>query len=111
MQTYRREDRIRKKADFDRLFRRGARKAGPLLTVLAARSPFSRARLGVCVGRKCRGAPRRNRLKRLVREAFRRRKAELPPFDLVVVAKQSESTLAEIERELVSLARELGDQE
>ena len=64
MHEYRREDRIRKKAEFDRLFRRGARNAGRLLTVLAAPNSLARPRLGVCVGKKYGRAARRNRLKR-----------------------------------------------
>ena len=52
MYEYRREDRIKKKAEFDRLFRRGARKAGRLLTVLAGPNSLARPRLGVCVGKK-----------------------------------------------------------
>ncbi len=48
------------------------------------------ARLGVTVTRKVGGAMIRNRIKRWVREAFRRAHAHLPRgIDLVLVAKQS----------------------
>ncbi len=107
--TYRREDRIRKKAEFDRVFRRGARKAGKLLTVLATRSSLGRPRLGVCAGKRYGKAVRRNRFKRLVREAFRSRSAELPPMDIVVLARRgADGASDEITRELVSLAGKLG---
>ena len=108
MRSYRPEDRIRKRAEFDRLFRGGRREAGRLLTMLAAPNPFDRPRLGVCVGKKYGKAARRNRLKRLVREAFRLRKEELPPLDIVVVARRgAEGTLDEIASEIVSLAGRL----
>ncbi len=46
------------------------------------------ARLGITVTRKVGGAVRRNRIKRLVREWFRHRQAELESCDLVVIAKR-----------------------
>jgi len=46
------------------------------------------SRLGVAVGRKVGRAVRRNRIKRLVREVFRRNRDELRrPCDVVVVAR------------------------
>ena len=106
---YRREDRLRKKTEFDRIFRYGARKAGSLTTILAAPNELARPRLGVCVGKKYGKAVRRNRFKRVVREAFRLTREELPPLDIVVLARKgTEPTLDGIARELVSLAGRIG---
>lgn len=39
-------------------------------------------------------AVRRNRIKRLLREFFRRHKTQLPPADLVIMAKKGASALS-----------------
>jgi ribonuclease P protein component len=56
--------------------------------VIARPNGLEHARLGLAVGVKAAGnAVKRNRIKRLVRESFRRRQQELPPVDLVVNAR------------------------
>ena len=87
-QTLPKEARIRKRADFDRIFRRGLSCSDRWLTLYADGHPGPQARLGIAAGRRLGNAPRRNRCKRLVREAFRRIRAELPPgTDWVVVPR------------------------
>jgi ribonuclease P protein component len=44
-------------------------------------------RLGLVVTRRLGKAVKRNRVKRLIREFFRRHKSKLPPRDLVILAK------------------------
>ncbi len=51
-------------------------------------------RLGITVTRKVGGATVRNRIKRYVREAFRRKRGSFTPgYDMVWVAKQSAATV------------------
>ena len=61
------------------------------------------SRLGVTASRKTGNSPARNRIRRLVREFFRRHRAELePPRDIVVIARPGAHLLpyAQVEREL-----------
>jgi ribonuclease P protein component len=53
------------------------------------------ARLGCAISRRVGNAVVRNRIRRLLKEIFRRRAKELPAVDFVVVAKPSAKTLAD----------------
>lgn len=57
------------------------------LVVLARDAGRAGPRLGITVSGRIANAVVRNRIKRWVREAFRSMAAELPPVDLVVVAR------------------------
>lgn len=60
-----------------------------------AEPPSGSPRLGVSVGRKVGGAVERNRVKRLLREAFQALADDLPgDHDFVVVARPEAATLA-----------------
>lgn len=61
--------RIKKQADFQRLFQKGKRAFSPSLTLLYVPAP--KMRMGISVGKKHGKSVQRNRIKRLVREAFR----------------------------------------
>jgi ribonuclease P protein component len=68
-------------------------------------------RLGLVVTKRLGKAAQRNRVKRVLREFFRRHKAALPAADLVIMAKKGAAALgyqqveAEIGRLLFSRAR------
>ncbi len=82
-----RSARIRKRADFLRVQQRGKKlTSGPLVAlVLPADGPT--ARLGLTVSSKVGNAVVRARVKRQLREVFRRRRGSCPKVELVVIAR------------------------
>lgn len=79
--------RVRAKAEFDRVFSEGQRIADPLLS-LHLRADLQPARLGLAVSRKVDPhAVGRNRIKRVIRDAFRKVRPQLAPGAYVLVAR------------------------
>ena len=109
-------NRLSRSADFDRVYREGRSHASRHLVVYAfpRTSAEDDPRLGVSVGRKVGGAVERNRMKRLLREAFWSAAGELPDgHDFVLVARPAAAELAErgeaaVEEALRSLMGEAG---
>ncbi len=103
--TFRPHERLKDPKDFRRAFERRRSEADPLLVVYAVENTLAHSRLGISVARKkVRAASSRNRLKRLVREAFRLCKAELPPgLDLVVIPRTQNPTAEAIRHSLIHL--------
>jgi ribonuclease P protein component len=63
--------RLRRRAEFQKVFDGGQRIRGRFLTLLVATNQASTTRLGIVASRKLGDAVRRNRAKRLIREIFR----------------------------------------
>lgn len=81
-------ERIRKKKDFESLYRNGRRFRGRYFTLVYRPNGMEYPRLAVVVSRKVGTAVVRNRVKRRFRELFRRNKTRLAePMDVVVVAR------------------------
>ncbi|MEA3274020.1 MAG: ribonuclease P protein component [Pseudomonadota bacterium] len=71
------------------MFANPAKSVDACFTVLARRTDTEPARLGLAISKKCaRRAVDRSRLKRVVRESFRRHRADLYGLDLVVLCRR-----------------------
>jgi len=98
----RRRRRLSRSGEFERVYREGSSHGSRYLVVYAfpRRDGEGAARLGVSVGRKLGGAVERNRVKRLLREAFWAASEELRDgLDFVIVARPAAGELAEREGE------------
>jgi ribonuclease P protein component len=93
--------RLSRSAEFDRVFRQGRSHANRVLVLYGfpradAASPEAEPRLGLSVSRRVGGAVERNRVKRLLREAFEQEAARLPAgHDVVIVARPEARAVAE----------------
>ncbi len=110
MARFRSRQRLRTRAEFDRVFRRGVRQDGRLFVLIAAPSAGLEDRLGLTVSRRVGAAVTRNRVRRLLRESFRSLRREAgPAVDLVVLAKPELAGrgFEEVQRELHERLRAL----
>jgi ribonuclease P protein component len=94
----RRRRRLSRSGEFERVYREGRSHASRHLVVYAfprSEGDDSEPRLGVSVGRKLGGAVERNRMKRLLREAFWAGAEDLREgHDFVIVARPGAGELA-----------------
>ena len=87
--TFTKAERLSGKAAYDRVFGEGRGFRCTRLTLIARPNGLGVSRLGLSVGRRVGGAVRRNRIKRVLREAFRLNKARLGvACDVVLVPRR-----------------------
>ena len=104
-QRFRRGDRLKKRYEFRQAQLSGRRIHTPHFLIVVQPNALQNSRLGITVTKKVGSAVDRNRIKRVVREVFRRNRPLFPlSHDLVFIAKRGAvdidygSLLAELQR-------------
>ncbi|MBU0719342.1 MAG: ribonuclease P protein component [Planctomycetes bacterium] len=87
-QRFQRRDRLRLTSEFARVYAARRRAGNDILLVYVADNRLGWSRLGLSVSKRVGNAVYRSRVRRLIREAFRKSRAELPVgIDIICVAK------------------------
>jgi len=101
--------RLVRESDFRRVFREGGRARGGSVVVVVRENEIGHTRLGLSVGKAIwKSAVRRNRIRRVFREAFRLSYPELPAgVDIVMIpaAPKLVPVLELVSTELVALSK------
>ena len=87
MASFRPNERIKTRAQFQEIYQKGTRVHGRYSTVFVFANRLAIGRLGIAATKKLGGAVERNKAKRLIREVFRRNKVAAG-FDVVVIPKR-----------------------
>jgi ribonuclease P protein component len=102
-------DRVLNIGEFKRVYRYGFHASSPRFGCYVLPSRQRRSRLGLSVSKRYGSSHERNRMKRLVREAFRRLRHEFPDrLDVVIVPRRAarNAPLGIVALELDTLVRE-----
>ncbi len=108
--AFRPAEHLRRPSDFRRVYDRRRSVSDSWLIVYACENGLPHLRLGLSVSRKYGNAVRRNRLRRLYREAFRLARPQMPAgLDLVLIPRRNdEPDLQTLMNCLAKLVRQLG---
>jgi ribonuclease P protein component len=89
---------LRKKSEFDNVYQRGKRVHGENFSLILLPNNLEHNRLGISIHGQLKGAAKRNRIKRIIREFFRldrrflqeksSRSYELPSMDIVITVRK-----------------------
>ena len=101
-----REERIRRYADFRRVFQSGTKCECWGLRLLYVKNSRDTSRVAIVAGRSYRTAPLRNHAKRLMREVFRKAKSSLRVgYDLVLIPYPGAFSYSDRSRQFYTVIR------
>lgn len=81
--------------------------SGPFL-LLSTRDEVALSRLGLAIPKRyIKKANQRNRLKRLIRESFRKKRNELPKADIVILARDGSEDLIKLKGQIAQAVDKL----
>lgn len=81
--------RIKKKKEWEEVVKKGKRFFGVNLSLLRLKTEEEKTKFGVGISSKIKGAVKRNRLKRLLREVIRKNKDKFSPGEKVIIIYRS----------------------
>jgi ribonuclease P protein component len=88
--SFGKREKIRKRRDYVTIYQQGVRLYSDHFIIVVHRNNVGLKRLGITVTKKVGNAVKRNRIKRLIREFFRRNKVTLRDSqDVVIIAKRA----------------------
>ncbi|MCF8056620.1 MAG: ribonuclease P protein component [Desulfocapsa sp.] len=97
---------LRKGREFEKVYRQGARCRGKGFSLIFCPNDLGYNRIGISIHRKLKGAVKRNRIKRVIRESFRLQRDCYPDCADIVFAVRPDFSLqspAEITSSVVKL--------
>jgi ribonuclease P protein component len=112
-QRFTRKERLRKRKEFQRVFDEGKVYGNDQITVYALLNNDSVSRLGLVVGRKFGNSPRRNRFKRIFREAYRLNKNILGNgVDIIIIPRSglTDLSLKSVEDKFKKILAQINEQ-
>lgn len=113
-ERFQKADRLLRRGDFLKLSRAGRRIHSPCFIAVVLPRASGRSRLGITVTRKVANAAKRNRIKRICREVFRRRRHLLHrAWDLNLIARRQAvgADTSELSRSLESIFQRINRNE
>ncbi len=83
---------LRKSREFEQVYKKGKRLHGDGFTLIYCRNNLDSSRVGISIHRQIKGAVKRNRLKRIIRESFRLNRELYPSKADIIMAIKPENT-------------------
>lgn len=116
--TFKTNEKLRRKADFNRVYRKGEAISDPFFVVLYIENGLPFSRIGMSIRKKFGKAHDRNKVRRRIKEIYRMNKDSFPcGYDILFIVrkdlsdafKRGQGTYKELEDSLLGIAKEIGE--